>query len=138
MISRSIFIAEPNWGRLEELKEKIKEILEKEEESCCGFSDDEECDCDCDIEEDLEDYDEDEDFDEDFDEEFEEEEDSFKKNILIKRDQIQEDKYEFNFFDEETEEFIWSFYSSDFNYIEAKEAFLEEFDHLDVTFYLAE
>lgn len=86
----------------------------------------EDCDCECDIEEDLEDYDE------------EEEEDSFKKNILIKRDQIQEDEYEFNFFDEETEEFIWSFYSSDFNYNEAKEAFLEEFDHLDVKFYLAE
>lgn len=135
MISRSIFIAEPT-GRLEELKEKIKEILEKEEESCCGFSDYEECDCDCkfDIDEDLEDYDE----EEDFDEKFEEEEDSFKKNILIKRDQIQEDEYEFNFFDEETEEFVWSFYSCDFNYNEAKEAFLEEFDHLDVTFYLAE
>ena len=136
MISRSIFIAEPT-GRLEELKEKIKEILEKEEEeSCCGFSDDEECDCDCkfDIDEDLEDYDE----EEDFDEKFEEEEDSFKKNILIKRDQIQEDEYEFNFFDEETEEFIWSFYSCDFNFNEAKEAFLEEFDHLDVKFYLAE
>ena len=136
MISRSIFIAEPS-GRLEELKEKIKEILEKEEESCCGFSDDEECDCDCkfDIEEDLEDYDEDEDLLED---DFEEEEDSFKKNILIKRDQIQEDEYEFNFFDEETEEFVWSFYSCDSNYNEAKEAFIEEFDHLDVTFYLAE
>lgn len=90
---------------------------------------------DCDIEEDLEDYDEEEDLLED---DFEEEEDSFKKNILIKRDQIQEDEYEFNFFDEETEEFVWSFYSSDFNYNEAKEAFLEEFDHLDVTFYLAE
>lgn len=134
MISRSIFIAEPS-GRLEELKEKIKEILEKEEESCCGFCDEEDCDCDCDIEEDLEDYDEEEDL---FDEEFEEEEDSFKKNILIKRDKIQEDEYEFNFFDEETEEFVWSFYSSDFNYNEAKEAFLEEFDHFDVTFYLAE
>ena len=125
MISRSIFIAEPS-SRLEELKEKIKEILEKEkeEEYCCGFCDDEdeECDCEFKIEEALED----------------EEEDSFKKNILIKRDQIQEDEYEFNFFDEETEEFVWSFYSSDFNYNEAKEAFLEEFDHLDVTFYLAE
>ena len=124
MISRSIFIAEPS-GRLEELKEKIKEILGKKEESCCRFcdeDDDEECDCKFDIEETLED----------------EEEDSFKKNILIKRDQIQEDEYEFNFFDEETEEFVWSFYSSDFNYNEAKEAFLEEHDHLDVTFYLAE
>ena len=75
----------------------------------------EDCDCNCDIEEDY-----------------------FKKNILIKRDLIQEDEYEFNFFNEETEEFIWSFYSSDFNYNEAKEAFLEEHDHLDVTFYLAE
>ena len=91
----------------------------------------EDYDCDCDIEEDLEDYYEEEDI-------LEEEEDSFKKNILIKRDKIQEDEYEFNFFDEETEEFVWSFYSSDFNYNEAKEAFLEEIDHLDVTFYLAE
>lgn len=86
----------------------------------------EDCDCECDIEEDI------------LEDDFEEEEDSFKKNILIKRDQIQEDEYEFNFFDEETEEFVWSFYSCDFNYNEAKEAFLEEFDHLDVTFYLAE
>ena len=114
-----------------------KEFSKKVEELFFSLNKDkcEDCDCDCDIEGDLEDYDEDEDL---LDEEFEEEEDSFKKNILIKRDQIQEDEYEFNFFDEETEEFVWSFYSCDFNYNEAKEAFLEEFDHLDVTFYLAE
>ena len=115
-----------------------KDFSKKVEELFFSLNKDkcEDCDCDCkfDIEEDLEDYDE----EEDFDEEFEEEEDSFKKNILIKRDQIQEDEYEFNFFDEETEEFVWSFYSCDFNFNEAKEAFLEEFDHLDVTFYLAE
>lgn len=133
MISRSIFIAEPS-GRLEELKEKIKEILEKEEESCCGFSDDEECECDCkfDIEEDLEDYDEEEDFDEEF-----EEENDFKKEILIERNLIEDKIYEYNFFDSETSELIWSYYG-DYNLNEAKEAFLEEFDHLDVKFYLAE
>lgn len=113
-----------------EFNKKVEELFFSLNEDKC-----EDCDCDYDIEEDLEDYDEDEDLLED---DFEEEEDSFKKNILIKRDQIQEDEYEFNFFDEETEEFIWSFYSSDFNYNESKEAFLEEFDHLDVTFYLAE
>ena len=115
-----------------EFSKKVEELFFSLNKEKC-----EDCDCDCkyDIEEELEDYDDEEDL---LDEEFEEEEDSFKKNILIKRDQIQEDEYEFNFFDEETEEFIWSFYSSDFNYNEAKEAFLEEFDHLDVTFYLAE
>lgn len=111
-----------------------KDFSKKVEELFFSLNKDKCEDCECDIEEDLEDYDEEEDL---LDEEFEEE-DSFKKNILIKRDQIQEDEYEFNFFDEETEEFVWSFYSSDFNFNEAKEAFLEEFDHLDVKFYLAE
>ena len=123
MISRSIFIAEPS-GRLEELKEKIKEILEKEEESCCGFCDDEECDCDCDIE------------DEDFDEKFEEDND-FEKEILIERNLIEDKVYEFNFFDSETSELIWSYYG-DYNLNVAKDIFLEEHDHLDVKFYLAE
>ena len=109
-----------------------KDFSKKVEELFFSLNKDkcEDCDCECDVEEDLEDYDEEEDL--------LEEEDSFKKNILIKRDQIQEDEYEFNFFDEETEEFVWSFYSCDFDYNEAKEAFLEEFEHLDVTFYLAE
>lgn len=116
--------------RVKSLAKKVEELFFSLNKEKC-----EDCDCDCDIDEDLEeDYDEEGDLlDEDF-----EEEDSFKKNILIKRDQIQEDEYEFNFFDEETEEFVWSFYSCDFNFNEAKEAFLEEFDHLDVTFYLAE
>ena len=104
-----------------EFSKKVEELFFSLNKDKCEDCD---CGCECDVEEDLEGYDE--------------EEDSFKKNILIKRDQIQEDEYEFNFFDEETEEFVWSFYSCDFNYNEAKEAFLEEFDHLDVTFYLAE
>lgn len=112
-----------------DFSKKVEELFFSLNEDKC-----EDCGCDCDIEED---YDEDEDEILEDDSE-EEEEDSFKKNILIKRDQIQEDEYEFNFFDEETEEFIWSFYSCYFNYNKAKEAFLEEFDHLDVTFYLAE
>lgn len=123
MIRKSIFIAEPS-GRLEELKEKIKEILEKEEESCCGFCDDEECDCDCDIE------------DEDFDEKFEEDND-FEKEILIERNLIEDKVYEFNFFDSETSELIWSYYG-DYNLNVAKDIFLEEHDHLDVKFYLSE
>lgn len=125
MISRSIFIAEPS-GRLEELKEKIKEILEKEEESCCGFCDDEECDCLCKCCE----------LDEDLEEDFEEEDDT-KKGIVIDRSQIEDDVWEFLFFDEETSEFVWAFYG-DYDYNEAKDKFLEEFDHLDVTFYLAD
>lgn len=123
MISRSIFIAEPS-GRLEELKEKIKEILEKEEESCCGFCDEEDedynclCKC-CEVDEDFE------------------ERDDTEKAIIIDRSQIEDDVWEFLFFDDETSEFVWAFYG-DYDYNEAKEAFLEEFDHLDVTFYLAE
>ena len=109
-----------------DFSKKVEELFFSLNKNKC-----EDCDCECDIEEDY--YEEEDLLEDDF-----EEEESFKKNILIKRDQIQEDEYEFNFFDEETEEFIWSFYSCDFNYNEAKEAFLEEFDHLDVTFYLAE
>lgn len=127
MISRSIFIAEPS-GRLEELKEKIKEILEKEEESCCGFcnEEDEDCDCLCKCCE----------IDEDLDEDFEERDDT-EKSIIIDRSQIEDDVWEFLFFDDETSEFVWAFYG-DYDYNEAKEKFLEEFDHLDVKFYLAD
>ena len=123
MIIRSIFIAEPS-GRLEELKEKIKEILEKEEESCCGFcnEEDEDCDCLCKCCE----------IDEDF-----EERDDTEKAIIIDRSQIEDDVWEFLFFDDETSEFVWAFYG-DYDYNEAKEKFLEEFDHLDVKFYLAD
>ena len=123
MISRSIFIAEPS-GRLEELKEKIKEILEKEEESCCGFCDEEDEDCNClckccEVDEDFE------------------ERDDTEKAIIIDRSQIEDDVWEFLFFDDETSEFVWAFYG-DYDYNEAKEKFLEEFDHLDVKFYLAD
>ena len=124
MISRSIFIAEPS-GRLEELKEKIKEILEKEEESCCGFFD-EDCDCLCKCCE----------LDEDLKEDFEEKDDT-EKAIIIDRSQIEDDVWEFLFFDDETSEFVWAFYG-DYDYNEAKDKFLEEFDHLDVKFYLAD
>jgi len=114
-------------GKNEEFDSKIEElidILNLREEKC------EDCDCECDynIEEDLEDYDEDE-------EDLLEEDDDFTKDILIDRNQIDDKTYEFNFFDNETEEFIWSYYGS-YDYNKAKEKFVEEYDHLDVTFYL--
>lgn len=112
-----------------EFSKKIKELLFNLNNDKC-----EDCDCKCDIEEDLEDYCEDEDLEEDFDWE---EEDDTKKGIVIDRSQIEEDVWEFLFFDEETSEFVWSFYG-DYDYNEAKDKFLEEFDHLDVKFYLAD
>lgn len=114
-------------GKNEKFDEKIEELIDLlnlREEKC------EDCDCECDynIEEDLEDYDEDE-------EDLLEEDDDFTKDILIDRNQIDDKTYEYNFFDNETEEFIWSYYG-DYDYNKAKEKFVEEFDHLDVTFYL--
>lgn len=103
-------------------EEELAEELEKESE--------EDFDCDCCKCCDLED----EDFDEDFNEE---EDDDTKKGIVIDRSQIEDDVWEFLFFDEETSEFVWSYYG-DYDYNEAKDRFLEEFDHLDVKFYLAD
>lgn len=114
-------------GKNEEFDSKIEELIDLlnlREEKC------EDCDCDCDynIEEDL-DYDE--------DEELLEEDSDFNKKILIDRHEIEEKVYEFNYFDEETGELIWSFYG-DYDYNVAKQKFVEEYDHLDVTFYLAD
>lgn len=86
--------------------------------------------CSCKIEEDLDDFDEYE------DEDLLEEDSDFTKKILIDRKEIEEKVYEFLFFDEETEEFLWSYYG-DYDYNVAKQKFVEEYDHLDVTFYLA-
>lgn len=104
-----------------EFSKKVEELFFSLNEDKC-----EDCDCECDIEEDLEDYDED----------FEEEND-FEKEILIERNLIEDKVYEFNFYDSETSELIWSYYG-DYNLNVAKDIFLEEHDHLDVTFYLAE
>lgn len=113
-------------GKNEKFDEKIEELIDLlnlNKEKC------EDCDCDYDIEEDLEDYDE--------DEELLEEDSDFNKKILIDRHEIEEKVYEFNYFDEETGELIWSFYG-DYDYNVAKNKFVEEYDHLDVTFYLAD
>lgn len=91
----------------------------------------EDCDCGCKYE--LKKVD---DYEEDLDEDFEEIDDT-KKAIIIDRSQIEDDVWEFLFFDDETSEFVWAFYG-DYDYNEAKEKFLEEFDHLDVKFYLAD
>ena len=117
-------------GKNEEFDSKIEELIDLlnlREEKC------EDCDCDCDynIEEDL-DYDPEED-----EEDFLEEDSDFNKKILIDRHEIEEKVYEFNFFDEETGELIWSYYG-DYDYNVAKNKFVEEYDHLDVTFYLAD
>jgi hypothetical protein len=91
----------------------------------------EDCDCGCEYE--LKKVD---DYEEDLDEDFEERDDT-EKAIIIDRSQIEDDVWEFLFFDDETSEFVWAFYG-DYDYNEAKEKFLEEFDHLDVKFYLAD
>ena len=111
-----------------------KDFSKKVEELFFSLNKDkcEDCDCECDIEEDLEDYDEDDDFDEEF-----KEDNDFEKEILIERNLIEDKVYEFNYFDEETGELIWSYYG-DYDYNVAKQKFLEEFDHLDVTFYRAD
>lgn len=111
-----------------------KDFSKKVEELFFSLNKDkcEDCDCDCDIEEDLEDFDEEEDILEEF-----EEDNDFEKEILIERNLIEDKVYEFNFFDSETSELIWSYYG-DYNLNVAKDIFLEEHDHLDVKFYLAE
>ena len=108
----------------ETFDENIDEVIDSLHKKC------EENKCTCQIEEDLEDFDEDE------YEDLLEEDDDFTKKILIDRIEIEEKVYEFKFLDEETEEFIWSYYG-DYDYNVAKQKFVEEFDHLDVKFYLA-
>lgn len=108
-----------------DFSKKVEELFFSLNKDKCEDCD---CDCECDIEEDLEDYDEDL---------LVEEDEDFNKKILIDRYEIEEKVYEFNYFDEETGELIWSYYG-DYDYNVAKQKFLEEFDHLDVTFYLAD
>lgn len=109
----------------ETFDENIDDVIDSLHKKC------EEKKCSCNIEEDLDDFDEDE------YEDLLEEDSDFNKDILIDRNEIEEKVYEFNFFDEETGELIWSFYG-DYDYNVAKQKFVEEFDHLDVTFYLAD
>lgn len=108
-----------------------KDFSKKVEELFFSLNKDKCEDCDCEYElKKVEDY------DEDLEEDFEEKDDT-EKAIIIDRSHIEDDVWEFLFFDDETSEFVWAFYG-DYDYNEAKEKFLEEFDHLDVKFYLAE
>lgn len=108
----------------DELLEKLREAREEELAEELEKESEEDCDCNCEccgLE----------------DEDFDWEEDDFEKKIIIERNQIEEKVYEFNFFYSETSELIWSYYGS-YDYNKAKEKFVEEFDHIDTTFYLSE